>query len=77
MTAPQKPSSSFFVRGPDGTVRLRLRLSEERASLIEEAAGTTPLMQWIFSALDAQAHEEVKRRRQSGPVIPPPLDRDV
>lgn len=45
----------FFNRQPDGTVRLRMRLSPEEASLIEEAAGDTPLMIYLHKVVNAAA----------------------
>lgn len=70
----RKPSSAFFNREPDGTVRLRLRFSGELASLIEEAAGTTPLLVWIVRTLETAAKRQIEAAHRSRPKVAPPLE---
>lgn len=74
MTSPKQArrSPSFFARDPDQSVRVRLRFEPQLASLIEEAAGRTPLLSWIYAALEAKAQEEVAERAQLLQQIPPP-----
>lgn len=69
-----KPSAAFFSREPDGTVRLRVRFTGELASLIEEAAGTTPLMIWIYRTLESAARRQIEAARRAQPKIQPPVD---
>jgi hypothetical protein len=64
-------SPHFFDREPDGSVRLRLRFSEEEANLIEEAAGRTPLIPWIHKAIGVQASHEARKVRRSRPKVRP------
>lgn len=65
-------SAHFFQRENDRTVRLRIRFSDEEATLIEEAAGSTRLVDWITSTVIARAHNEVERIRHDRPTAPPP-----
>lgn len=65
-------SPYFFERDRDGSVRLRLRLSPEEASLIEEAAGTVPLMSWIYRTLSTEASARVEENRAALADISPP-----
>lgn len=76
MTNPKQArrSPSFFSRDPDQSVRVRLRFEPQLASLIEEAAGRTPLLSWIYSALEAKALEEVEERTRLRKQIPPPAE---
>lgn len=69
-----KPSQHFFRRENDGTVRLRLRLSPEEAARIEEAAGKTPLMTWIYRQLNEAAERDVTAFRSAAGLddLPPP-----
>lgn len=60
-----KLSPHFFRRENDRSVRLRLRLSEEEADLIEEAAGDTPLMLYIHRVLNDRARFHVQRSREA------------
>lgn len=60
-----KQSPHFFAREDDGSVRLRIRFLPDEASLIEEAAGATPLMTWIHQTLSQNAKDEVARQRES------------
>jgi hypothetical protein len=76
MARKQTPSPHFFTREPDGSVRLRHRLNSEEASLIEEAAGSTPLMIWIHRALNEAARRDISLARQSRPATPPPEETD-
>lgn len=67
-----KMSPHFFVRESDRSVRLRLRLSEEEADLIEEAAGDTPLLLYIHRVLQDRAQYHIRRSREEMnlPVAP-------
>jgi hypothetical protein len=69
---PRKPSAHFFTRDPDGGVRVRIRLNNELASLIEEAAGNKPLMNWIYETLEDTARDQVRRSRAQRPTVAPP-----
>lgn len=60
-----KLSPHFFRREEDRSVRLRLRLSEEEADLIEEAAGDTPLMLYIHRVLNDRARFHISKSRES------------
>lgn len=59
-----KPNPHFFEREPDGSVRIRLRLSSEEASLIEEAAGDTPLVAYMHHVLNERARHHVEQARK-------------
>lgn len=59
-----KLSPHFFRRERDRSVRLRLRLSEEEADLIEEAAGETPLMLYIHRVLNDRARYHIQKSRE-------------
>lgn len=65
--ANQPLNPHFFRRDENGTVRIRLRLGPEEASIIEEAAGDTPLITYIHRVLmdRAKQHaEKAQRERQ-------------
>lgn len=72
MTSQQQPSKHFLEREGDGTVRLRMRFSNEEAALFEEAAGDTPIMLWLHRTLKSAATRQVKKARQKRAAIPPP-----
>jgi hypothetical protein len=74
----KKPAHSphFFVREPDGSVRLRIRFTAEEASVIEEAAGATPLMLYIHRVLAQQARFHIERAREGQPILLGPDDGD-
>lgn len=57
-------SKHFFKREDDGSVRLRMRFSPEEASLIEEAAGDTPLLVYIHRVLKDRAEYHVRAARR-------------
>lgn len=61
-----KLSPHFFKRDKDGSVRVRIRLSPEEASLIEEAAGETPLIPYMHRVLMSRAkiHAESARKER-------------
>ena len=72
MSAPRiEKSPHFFDREPDGSVRLRLRFQEDVATLIEEAAGKTPLIQWIHETLASQAEADAAKAREDRPRVRP------
>lgn len=54
----------FFRREQDGSVRIRLRLKPEEASLIEEAAGDTPLVPYMQRVLMDRARIHAERARK-------------
>lgn len=58
-------SKNFFKREPDNSVRLRLRFSAEEASLIEEAAGKTPLLVYIHRVLNETAKRHIRASQKS------------
>lgn len=67
-----KPSKHFLAREGDGSVRLRMRFTSEEASLFEEAAGDTPIMNWIHQALNEAAQAAVDVARSQRETVPPP-----
>ena len=67
-----RPSPHFFTREPDGSVRLRIRINNEEASIIEEAAGDKPLIQWIKQSLTMTAQKQVEQTHTTRPHFPPP-----
>ena len=64
-------SPHFFDREPDGSVRLRLRFTEEEANLIEEAAGKTALIPWLHRAVSEAAQRDAAQVRRSRPQVRP------
>ena len=66
-------SPHFFDREPDGSVRLRLRFSEEEATLIEEAAGRMPLVPYIHRAVAEAAERDAAQARLSRPQVRPDM----
>jgi hypothetical protein len=60
--APKSPH--FFAREADGSARVRIRFTPEEASLIEEAAGTTPLMLYIHRVLNDRACYHIRKRAE-------------
>ena len=71
MTQAPGKSPHFFEREEDSSVRLRLRFPPELADLVEEAAGTTPLVSWIQTAVKKQAEHDVRRIRRRRPRLRP------
>lgn len=72
----RKPSPAFFDRESDGSVRIRLRFAPDLASLIEEAAGRTPLMVWVYRTLEQAARRQIEQTKRAQPPLPPPLKED-
>ena len=73
MGTPKKHNPHFFNReGPDNTVRIRLKLRNEEASLYEEAAGDTPIMLWIHRTLEAAGPRQIAAQRRKRPAVGPP-----
>ena len=68
---PSEKSPHFFDREPDGTVRLRLRFTEEQADAIEEAAGKTPLVHYVLDAIVKTAKRDAVAARRSRPQVRP------
>lgn len=60
----QSLSPHFFRRDEDGTVRVRMRFSAEEASLIEEAAGDTPLITYLHRVMMDRAQVHANRARK-------------
>lgn len=67
-------SPNFFRRESNGMVKLRLNLRPEEASLLEEAAGETPVMLYLHKALATQAKRDVREARRKRTKVPPPPD---
>ncbi len=67
-----KQSPHFFAREADGSVRLRIRFQSEEASMIEEAAGSTPVMVWLHQTIKDAARLEVEKQREARKNIAPP-----
>lgn len=64
MPQPHKqPSKRFFERSPDGGVRLRIRFNSDQASMMEEAAGDEPVMDWLHRTLEEAARTDVRAAR--------------
>jgi hypothetical protein len=57
-------SPHFFERQPDGSVRLRIRFREDEAAVIEEAAGDTPLLEYIHKVLNDRARYHIRKRSE-------------
>lgn len=74
MTEKRKQSPAFFRRDEDGSVRIRLRFEPDLASLIEEAAGRTPLMVWVYRTLERCARADIEAAHKSRPKIAPPAE---
>lgn len=72
MADKRRPSPNFFVREGDGSVRVRIRFKGEDASVIEEAAGDTPLMVWMHKTLMDAAHRQQQDARRRRPPVGPP-----
>lgn len=70
-TTPTKPTG-FFERDREGRAVVRLKFKPEEASLFEEAAGTTPVIVWLYQALNRVAQEDLEEQRLAKAVIPPP-----
>lgn len=60
----RKQNPFFFSREEDGSVRLRIRFNGPEATLFEEAAGSQPLMEWIYEALNEKAREQIAAREK-------------
>lgn len=72
MTTRRRHSPHFFAREADGSVRLRIRIESDEASLYEEAAGSMPVMDWLHSTLQDAAERQVREARGKQHVPPPP-----
>lgn len=64
----------FFERSPDKSVRVRIRLLEDDANLIEEAAGKTYVMEWITKTLRAAAQADIEKAKRNRPNAGRPSD---
>ena len=72
----RRRSTHFFAREADGSVRLRIRFDAERASLIEKAAGDTPLLEWIDTAIQEAAERDARKLdAELGSEVGPPEGR--
>lgn len=72
MAEPRQHNPHFFARQIDGSVKIRLTFTPEEASLIEEAAGKTPLIPWIHQTLHGAARSQAEDRRKTRKKAPPP-----
>lgn len=61
---PTRKSAHFFSRERDGSARFRIRLTPELASLVEEAAGETPLMLYMNRVLKERALYHIRKRNE-------------
>lgn len=70
---PRRSDPNFLVRDTDGSVRLRMRFKGPLASMMEEAAGTTPVVDWIEATLEKAAREQLReiRAARRGKLRPP------
>lgn len=71
MSAATKPAR-FFERDREGRAVVRMKFTPEEASLIEQAAGTTPVIAWLYQAVNRQAEEDLYELREAQAAIPPP-----
>jgi hypothetical protein len=69
----QKHSPHFLERnGPNGSVRLRMKFTAEEAAAFEEAAGKTPVIDWLHQQLNEAARVGVEKARAEKKHLPPP-----
>lgn len=61
----------FLARESDGSARVRMRFLPEEAQLYEEAAGTTPVLDWMHETLRREAEAEVAEARRRRPKVQP------
>lgn len=73
---PSSKSPHFFERERDGSVRVRIRFTPDEASLIEEAAGTTPLLLYIHRVLGERARYHIRKRAQVEALDSAQVDND-
>lgn len=59
-----QPNPHFFHRQSDGSVRIRIRFTPEEADVIEEAAGSTPLLTYIHQTINTSARIDANDRRK-------------
>lgn len=71
MGGPQDPEDSdptragnFLQREPDGSARVRIRFTAEEARLIEEAAGTTPVLLYMHRVLNDRARYHIRKQKE-------------
>lgn len=62
----------FLAREDDGSSRLRIRFIEPETALMEEASGSTPIMDWIHMVLEEAARRDIAERRATAPKRRPP-----
>jgi len=72
MSEQRKLNPHFFAREENGTARVRIRFTPEEASLIEEAAGRTPVLKWIHDTINHTATAQAQQARKNRPKAPPP-----
>ena len=72
MTGKKPLNPHFIAREENGSARIRIRFTAEEASLIEEAAGSTPVMEWIYQTLNSAAKLQAAENRQQRRKAPPP-----
>lgn len=70
-TARRRNPKHFFRREPDGSVRVRMKWKDEEATMIEEAAGETPVLEWLYETINAAAERDVREARSQRHIAPP------
>lgn len=65
----------FFKRDSDGSVRVRMRFTREEADIIEEAAGDTPLLPYLYEVINERAEQDAQEARlDRARVVPAPKE---
>lgn len=66
----------FFRREKDGTVRVRMRFTAQEASVIEEGAGETPIIDYLYRIINSTAAQDAERAQQErNAQLPAPAER--
>lgn len=72
MATSPKYSPHFLARQADGSVRIRMKFTDEEAAVFEEAAGKMPVIDWLHQALNRAGAEAVAAVREERKHLPPP-----
>lgn len=72
MATKPKYSPHFLARDVNGKVTIRMRFTDEEAAIFEEAAGKTPVIEWLHQALNRAGEEAVREVREERKHLPPP-----
>lgn len=72
----QHTDPHFFRRDKNGMVKLKLNLSPEEATLIEEAANGTPLMVYVHRILIDRARFHTRRSTRDTALVIDDIDDD-